>query len=58
MKASIKDKKEYTFKVLEKVVKPYYIVASPITAANIKKKKISTLLNSDTKVTVITADLI
>jgi hypothetical protein len=39
MKASIKNKKEYTFKVLEKAVKPYYIVASPIIAANIKKKK-------------------
>jgi hypothetical protein len=58
MKASIKNKKEYTFKVLEKVAKPYYIAASPIAVANIGKKKISTLLNSNAKVTVIIANFI
>jgi hypothetical protein len=57
MKASIKNKKEYTFKVLEKVAKPYYIAASPIAVANIRKKKISALLDSGTKVIVITANL-
>jgi hypothetical protein len=44
--------------VLEKVAKPYYIAASFIIIANIKKKKISALLNSNTEVIVITANFI
>jgi hypothetical protein len=44
--------------VLEKVVKLYYIAASFIIIANIRKKKISALLNSDTKVIVIIVNLI
>jgi hypothetical protein len=40
------------------MAKPYYIAASPIAAANIKKKKIPALLNNGTKVIVITANLI
>jgi hypothetical protein len=44
--------------VLEKVAKPYYIAASLMVAANIGEKKISALLNSGAKVTVIIADLV
>jgi hypothetical protein len=58
MGVSIKDEKEYTFKALEKVVKPYYIAASPMAVANIGKKKISALLDNGAKVIVITADFI
>jgi hypothetical protein len=35
MGASIEDKEEYAFKVLEKVAEPYYIAASLMAAANI-----------------------
>jgi hypothetical protein len=44
--------------VLEKVAKSYYIAASFMVAANIRKKKIPALLNNDAKVIVITADFI
>jgi hypothetical protein len=56
MRASIKDKEEYAFKVLEKIAEPYYIVASLMAAANIRQKKIFALLDSGAEVTVIIAD--
>jgi hypothetical protein len=58
MKASIKNKEKHAFKALEKMAKPYYIAASPMAAANIRKKKISALLDSGAKVVVMTANLI
>jgi hypothetical protein len=57
MSANIEDKEKHAFEVFKKVTESYYIAINLIINVIIRQTKISTLINSDIKVIVITIDL-
>ena len=57
MAAEIKEEEKYIYKVLEKVVKPFYIAASLIIKVTIIKREITALINNNIKVIIIIKDL-
>jgi hypothetical protein len=57
MGVKIKDKKKHALNILDKVIEPYYIAASPIINVNIRQKKITVLLDSGVKVIIIIINL-